>query len=83
VCLVPVARNHDPDGAGGVVVSWKTHDLLSLDWGRWREYQGAHGAMNGALAEVLDALGFQVQPFGMGGAWIVTGRQGNREQEER
>jgi len=31
--------------------------------------------MNGALAEVLDALGYQVSPFGLGGAWIVTGRR--------
>ena len=58
VCLLPVARGHDPDGRGGVVVSWTTHNLLSLDWDRWREYQGAQGVMNRALAEVLDALGF-------------------------
>jgi hypothetical protein len=83
VCLVPVARGHDPDGRGGVVVSWTTHDLLSLDWGRWREYQGAHDAMNGALSEVLDALGFEVWPFGLGGAWIVTGRRAGREEAER
>ena len=24
VCLLPVARGHDPDGRGGVVVSWTT-----------------------------------------------------------
>ena len=75
VCLVPVARGHDPDGQGGVVVSWTTHDLLSLDWDRWRDYQGAHEVMNGALPQVLDALGFEVWPFGLGGAWIVTGRR--------
>ncbi len=50
-------------------------DLLSLDWDRWSEYHGAHEVMNGALAGVLDALGFEVLPFGLGGAWIVTGRQ--------
>ncbi len=50
---------------------------MSLDWGRWREYQGAHGAMNAALSEVLDALGFEVWPFGLGGAWMVTGRRAN------
>ena len=83
VCLLPVARGHDPDGRGGVVVSWTTHDLLSLDWDRWREYQGAHGVMNGALSEVLDALGFEVWPFGLGGAWIVTGRRAGREAAER
>jgi hypothetical protein len=83
VCLLPVARGHDPDGHGGVVVSWTTHSLLSLDWGRWREYQGAHDAMNAALSEVLDALGFEVSPFGLGGAWIVTRRRPGREAAER
>jgi hypothetical protein len=80
VCLVPVARGHDPDGRGGVVVSWTTHNLLSLDWDRWREYQGV---MNGALSEVLDALWFEVRPFGLGGAWIVTGRRAGWEAAER
>ena len=82
-CLLPVARGHDPDGRGGVVVSWTTHDLLSLDWARWREYQGAHEAMNGALAQVLDALGYQVWPFGLGGAWIVTGRRPGWQETPR
>jgi hypothetical protein len=76
VCLLPVIPGHDPGGRGGVVVSWTTHDLLSLDWDRWTEYHGAHKVMNGALGEVLDALGYQVWPFGLGGACIVTGRQG-------
>jgi hypothetical protein len=31
--------------------------------------------MNGALSGVLDALGFEIWPFGVGGAWIVTGRR--------
>ena len=39
--------------------------------------------MNGALSEVLDALGFEVSPFGSGGAWIVTGRRAGREAAER
>ncbi len=50
VCLVPVARGHDPDGRGGAVISWTTHDLLSISWDRWREYQGAREVMNGGLA---------------------------------
>ena len=83
VCLLPVARGHDPDGRGGVVISWTTHNLLSLDWGRWREYQRVQGLMNGALSELLDALGFERRPFGLGGAWIVTGRQAGREAAER
>jgi hypothetical protein len=73
VCLLPVEPGHDPDGKGGVVVSWTTHDLLSLDWGRWLAYHGTQDVMNGALSEVLDGLGFQISTFGVGGAWIVTG----------
>ena len=57
------------------MVSWTTHNLLSLDWGRWLAYQGTQDVMNGALSEVLDGLGFQTSPFGTGGAWIVTGRK--------
>jgi hypothetical protein len=74
VCLLPIARSHDPKGRGGVVVSWTTHDLLSLDWDRWNEYHSTQEIMNSALAEVLDALRYERWPFGSGGAWIVTGR---------
>jgi len=30
-------------------------------------------------SQVLDALGFEVSPFGLGGAWIVTGRRAGWE----
>jgi hypothetical protein len=83
VCLVPVAQGHDPGGRGGVVVSWTTDDLLALDWDRRNEYHGAHEVMNGALAQVLDALGYQVWPFGNGGAWIVTGYKPGYEEGGR
>jgi hypothetical protein len=75
VCLLPVTGRPGCDDSGGVVVSWTTHDLLSLDWDRWMQYHGAHEVMYGALAQVLDVLGYQIQPFGCGGAWIVTGRR--------
>ncbi len=39
--------------------------------------------MNGALSEVLDARGFEVSPFGLGGAWIVAGRRAGWEAAER
>jgi hypothetical protein len=36
--------------------------------------------VNGALAQVLDTLGFLVEPFGVGGACMVTGcREDDRE----
>ncbi|MGO9081062.1 MAG: hypothetical protein ACLQDY_18820 [Streptosporangiaceae bacterium] len=44
----------------------------------WNEYHGTQEIMNGALAEVLDALGYERWPFGVGGAWIVTGRRAGR-----
>ena len=75
VCLLPVTAEPSPGDPGGVVVSWTTHDLLSLDWDRGNEYHGAHEVMNGAFAKVLDALGYQTRPFGGGGAWIVTGHR--------
>jgi len=36
----------------------------------------SHEAVNSALPVVLDALGYQVEPFGQGGASTVTGRRG-------
>jgi hypothetical protein len=72
VCLLPVAASHAPAGKAGVVVSWTTHALLLLDWCRWPEYHGTQHVMNGMLGQVLDVLGFQVAPFGSGGAHVVT-----------
>jgi hypothetical protein len=72
VCLLPIPSSHNPDGQGGIAVSWTTHNLLAMDWDRGRERQGTQDAMNRALAGVLKALGYQVQPFGIGGASLVT-----------
>jgi len=47
--------------------------MLALDWERGREHQGTRQTMNRALANVLTALGYQVRPFGTGGASLVTG----------
>ena len=55
VCLLPIP-DHYGDGQGGVVVSWTTHDLLSLDWDRCGTYHDAHQVMNDALADVLARL---------------------------
>jgi hypothetical protein len=73
VCVLPVPSSHNPDGQDGIAVSWTTHNLLALDWERGRERQGTQEAMNSALASVLKALGYRVQPFGTGGASLVTG----------
>jgi hypothetical protein len=68
----PDPAGHNLDGQGGIAVSWTTHDLLALDWDRGRERQGTQETMNSALASVLQALGYQVGPFGTGGASLVT-----------
>lgn len=73
VCLMPVPSRYNPDGQGGIAVSWTTHDLLALDWQRGREHQGTQQAMNRALSDVLTALGYQTRPFGTGSASLVTG----------
>jgi hypothetical protein len=31
VCVLPVPGSHNPDGQGGIAVSWTTHNLLTLD----------------------------------------------------
>jgi hypothetical protein len=72
VCVLPIPAGHNLDGQGGIAVSWTTHDLLALDWDRGRERQGTQEIMNSALASVLQALGYQVGPFGTGGASLVT-----------
>ena len=70
--MLPIPRGHNPDGQGGIAVSWTTHNLLAMDWERGRERQGTQQAMNRALAGVLKALGYQVRPFGADGASLVT-----------
>ena len=79
VCLLPVPAGAGT-GQGGISVSWTPHDLLLRDQRRYRTCQDAHQAMNAALGRVLAAFGYQVAPFGSGGAWLVTGlRAGGTE----
>ncbi len=72
VCLLAVPPEAGT-GWGGISVSWTTHDLLLRDRCRYRIYRDTHQAMNVALGSVLTAFGYQVAPFGGGGAWLVTG----------
>ena len=74
VCPLPVPAEAGT-GQGGISVSWTTHDLLLRDQRRYRIYRDAHQAMNAALGRVLTAFGYQLAPFGSGGAWLVTGRR--------
>jgi hypothetical protein len=75
VCVLAVPAESGT-GYGGIAVSWTVHDLLLLDWDRYGTYTGAQQAMNTALGAVLRAFGCAVTPFGSGGAWLVTDRNG-------
>jgi hypothetical protein len=74
VFLLPVPAEAGT-GHGGVSVSWTVHDLLLRDQHRYRTYRDTHQAMNATLGRVLTAFGYQLAPFGSGGAWLVTGRR--------
>jgi hypothetical protein len=74
VSLLPVPAEAGT-GRGGISVSWTTHDLPLRDQRRYRTYRDTHQAINAALGRVLTAFGYQVAPFGSGGAWLVTGRR--------
>jgi hypothetical protein len=74
VCLLPVLAG-PAASRPGIVVSWTTHSLLSLDWDRYGTYARAQQAMNIAIDGILRAFGYQAEPFGTGGAWLVTDRR--------
>mgnify|MGYP000173811764 CR=1 FL=1 len=57
----------------GVLVSWRTHDRLSLQQARGGAASATvQHSMNAAIAEILVNLGFVVQPLGVTGASLVT-----------
>ena len=58
---------------GGVVVSWRTHDRMSLHHHRGAAANATvQQSMNAAVAEILANLGFVVEPFGPTGSSLVT-----------
>ena len=75
VCVQPVPVRAGPAAAAAVMVSWSVHDLLGLDPARAGEGEAIRETMNMALADLLSALGYTIQPFGASGAWMATGRQ--------
>ena len=74
VCLLPVPAESGTGGRG-IAVSWAAHNLLLLDWERYGTYSGTQQAMNSALGDILAAFGYTAEPFGSGGAWLVTRRR--------
>jgi hypothetical protein len=73
VCLLPVLAG-SAVGSEGVAVSWTTHNLL-LDWDRHGTHVGAQQAMKTAIGGILRAFRYVAEPFGSGGAWLVTGHR--------
>jgi hypothetical protein len=67
VCLLPETA------AGGVVVSWRAHDRMSV-----QDLRGVAAtdtvvqSMNVAVGDILWNLGFVVEPFGTAGSTLVT-----------
>ena len=58
---------------GGVVVSWRTHDRMSVHHHRGAAADATvQSSMNAAVADVLANLGFVVEPFGPAGSSLVT-----------
>ncbi len=67
VCLVP-----DQD-AGGLLVSWRPHDRMSLQHSRGATADEAvQRLMNITILEVLEQLGFVVEPAGATACALVT-----------
>ncbi|HKT04965.1 MAG TPA: hypothetical protein VJT31_36075 [Rugosimonospora sp.] len=71
VCLTPTSATSG-EGAG-VIVAWTQHDRQAKAHIRgYDAYVGVQETMNYALADVLAALGFTVQPFGQATAHLVV-----------
>lgn len=67
VCLVPDQE------AGGLLVSWRSHDRMSLQQSRGATADEAvQRLMNVAILEVLEQLGFVVEPAGATACALVT-----------
>ncbi len=67
VCLVPDQE------AGGLLVSWRPHDRMSLHQSRGATADEAvQRLMNVAILEVLEQLGFVVEPAGATACALVT-----------
>jgi hypothetical protein len=80
VCVQPVPVRADPADAGGVMVSWAVHALLEMDPAREAEREATREIMNMALAEMLFALGYAIQPFGTSGIWMAIGRRAEGQE---
>ena len=61
---------------GGIVVTWRQHDRMSLERVRGAAVEAAvERTMNAAIADVLTELGFPVTPVGTSGCHLVAADQ--------
>jgi hypothetical protein len=59
--------------SGGVVVSWRAHDRMSLQQSRGTSaHTTVQQSMSAVIGDVLWNLGFVVEPFGESGSSLVT-----------
>ncbi|RBY91851.1 hypothetical protein DQ244_08995 [Blastococcus sp. TBT05-19] len=66
-CLTPRPE------AGGLVVTWRQHDRMSVQQVRGADADAAvQQAMTAAVVTVLEQLGFVVEPYGAAGGHLVT-----------
>lgn len=67
VCLTPGPHH------AGVVVSWHQHDRMSAGQVRGAAMDAAvQRAMNAAVADLLERMGFEIEPFGWSAGCLVT-----------
>jgi hypothetical protein len=71
VCLLTVSATA-PDEPSGIVVAWTQDDALAWDLGRYDLYRHVQDEMNALLARLCARFGFATEPFGRGGATLVT-----------
>ena len=78
VYLMPILAETGT-GRSGVAVCWTIRNLLLLDGDRYgSSYRRIYQLMNGAPGGVLHGFVYSIQQLGTDGAWLMTGRCGQR-----
>ena len=82
LCLLAIPAESGT-GSSGIAVSRTAHNLLLLDRDSYGTCTGTQQAMNSALGDILTAFGCTAEPYGSGGAWLVTSRCGRGAEAGR
>lgn len=80
-CLTPAAGDHDHPP--GVIVSWSCAESLTSNRERWEQQRIVQEAMVEALWTLVEAAGFQAQPFGTFYLPLVVAAPRRTPQEPR